>query len=202
VYGKTNAAYFIFGAILGTSLIENFAVLEGSYTYFTHVGYFGGSFGGYLLWVGAAPLWVDAGWIVVVLSIFIISHEVLLKGRSPLAQAAFTGLFAMNMDLVIDPVAVANNLWNWTEKSFYVLGVPVDNWLGWFLIASVFDLIFNATILREASVPVLGPIEDVFMKGSYNGRAKAARFVFRICVSLFLVAVLLSALQVGLGALS
>jgi uncharacterized membrane protein len=180
--------------------VENFGVIDGTYNYFTHVGYFG-PFGGYFFWLGAAPLWVDAGWLVVVFSLFILSHEVLLKGRSPILQAAFTGLFAVNMDLVIDPVAVANGLWMWTEKSIYVIGVPVDNWLGWFLVAFLFDVLFNFTILKGAPVPVLARLEGAFMGGTYSEAAKSVRFAFRLGVSLILVALLLSGVQYALGTL-
>ena len=201
VYGRNPVVYFLAGAIVWTSLIENFGVAEGTYTYYTHVGLLGSGYPGFFLWVGLVPFWIEAGWIAVVFTLFILFHEVLLKDKSPLLQALFTGLLAVNMDLVIDPVAVANNLWSWTERSIYLLGVPIDNWVGWFVIVFFFDMIFNFTILQGKSVFGFGRVEGLVLGESYSDRAKSVRFAVRLLVTLVVIAIVLSLLQVALGSM-
>ena len=192
VYGKERAAYFLAGSVLWTSIIENLGVIDKSYTYYTYEGMFNSHYPGYLFWVGQVPLWIELGWVIVALSLFVLFHDVLLPGRNPLLQAACAGLFAVNIDLVIDPVAVANNLWQWINPSVYILGVPVYNWVGWFCLILFYDLLFNYTILQSKPVALLGRIEGVFLKDRYTSNAKVARFTFRLVVTILVVAVLLT----------
>jgi uncharacterized membrane protein len=192
VYGGARAAYFLAGSILWTSVIENLGVIDKSYTYYTYAGLFGPNYPGYFFWVGQVPLWIELGWVIVAISLFVLFHEVLLPGRNPFLQAACAGLFAVNIDLVIDPVAVANNLWQWVNPSINVLGVPIYNWVGWFCLIFFYDLLFNYTVLQSRSVPILGTIEGLFLKQSYASGRKAARFAFRLIVTILVVAVLLT----------
>ena len=201
-FGKERAAYFLAGSVLWTSIIENLGVIDKSYTYYTYAGLFNSAYPGYLFWVGQVPLWIELGWVIVALSLFVLFHDVLLPGRSPLLQAACAGLFAVNIDLVIDPVAVANNLWQWINPSVDILGVPIYNWVGWFCLIFFYDLLFNYTILQNKPVAVLGRIEGVFLKDRYTSNAKAARFAFRLIVTILLVAVLLTIIANGLIAVA
>lgn len=192
IYGKEKAAFFLAGSILWTSIIENLGVIEKSYTYYTYAGLFGPGYPGYFLWVGQVPLWIELGWVIVAISLFVLFHEVLLPGRSPILQAALAGLFAVNVDLVIDPVAVANNLWQWINPSLYFLGVPIYNFFGWFCLIFFYDLLFNYTVLQQKPVAILGRIERIFLRDSYTLVAKSARFTFRLVVTILVVAVLLT----------
>jgi len=191
-YGKERAAYFLAGSVLWTSIIENLGVIDKSYTYYTYAGLFGPHYAGYFFWVGQVPLWIELGWVVVALSLFVLFHDVILPGRSPFLQAAAAGLFAVNIDLVIDPVAVANNLWQWINPSVYILGVPIYNFVGWFCLIFFYDLLFNFTILQSKPVAVLGRIEGLVLKDRYTSGAKPARFAFRLVVTILAVAVLLT----------
>jgi len=47
-----------------------------------------------------------------------------------------TGLFAMSIDLVLDPGAVALGFWYWPTGGFFY-GVPLVNFLGWILTGSI-----------------------------------------------------------------
>ena len=192
VYGKERAAYFLAGSILWTSIIENLGVIDKSYTYYTYAGLFGPHYAGYFFWVGQVPLWIELGWVIVAMSLFVLFHEVLLRGRSPFLQAATAGLFAVNIDLLIDPVAVANSLWQWINPSVYLLGVPIYNFAGWFCLIFFYDLLFNYTILQSRPVAILGRIEGLFLKERYDPSAKSARFAFRLVVTILAVAVLLT----------
>lgn len=133
-------------------------------------------------------------------SLFMIFHEVLLPGRNAFLQAFCAGLFAVNMDAMIDPVAVANNLWQWLNPSIYVIGVPIYNWVGWFFLVFFYDLTFNYTVLNNRSMFVLGKIENFFLKNRWSRWEKIARFTFRIVVINFVVAVILTIISSGLAA--
>lgn len=202
VYGLKSAAFFLVGSLLWTSIIENMGVIDKSYTYYTYAGLFGPSYPGYLFWIGQVPLWIEMGWVIVASSLFVLFHEILLAGRSPLLQAACAGLLAVNVDMVIDPVAVANDLWRWINPSVYILGVPIYNWVGWFSLIFFYDLLFNYTVLRDRPVAILGRIEGVFLKDSYTAGAKSARFAFRLVVTILFVAVLLTVFAQGLMAVA
>lgn len=191
-YGKERAAYFLAGSVLWTSIIENLGVADKSYTYYTYAGLFNSGYAGYIFWVGQVPLWIELGWVVVAMSLFVLFHEVLLPNRSPLLQAACAGLFAVNIDLLIDPVAVANNLWQWINPSVYILGVPIYNFVGWFCLIFFYDLLFNYTILQSRPVAILGRIEGLVLKENYASNAKSARFAFRLIVTILVVSVLLT----------
>jgi uncharacterized membrane protein len=138
------------------------------------------------------PLWIELGWVIVALSLFLLFHDVVLPGRSPFLQAALAGLFAVNIDLLIDPVAVANSLWQWINPSLYILGVPIYNFVGWFCLIFFYDLLFNFTVLQNRPVAILGRIERPFLKDRYTSGAKSARFAFRLIVTILVVAVLLT----------
>lgn len=191
-YGKERAAYFLAGSVLWTSIIENLGVIDKSYTYYTYAGLFNPSYAGYLFWIGQVPLWIELGWVIVALSLFVLFHDILLPGRSPFLQAALAGLFAVNIDLVIDPVAVANSLWQWINPSVYIFGVPIYNFVGWFCLIFFYDLLFNYTVLQNKPVAILGRIEGIFLKDRYTPGAKTARFAFRLIVTILVVAVLLT----------
>jgi uncharacterized membrane protein len=192
VYGKERTAYFLAGSILWTSIIENLGVINKSYTYYTYAGLFGPNYPGYAFWVGQVPLWVELGWVIVAISLFVLFHEGRLPGRSPFLQAACAGLVAINIDLVIDPVAVTNSLWQWINPSVDILGVPIYNFFGWFCLIFFYDLLFNFTILQDRPIAILSRVEGIILKDSYSSNAKTARFAFRLIVTILFVAVLLT----------
>ena len=202
VYGKETAAYFLAGSVLWTSIIENLGVIDKSYTYYTYAGIFYTHYPGYLFWIGQVPLWIELGWVIVAISLFITFHEVLLPGRNPFLQALLAGLFAVNIDFVIDPVAVANSLWQWINPSIYILGVPIYNWVGWFCLIFFYDLLFNFTVLQSKPVPVLARLEGLVLKDRYTTNAKVARFVFRLVICILMVAIILTVIADGLIAIA
>lgn len=48
-------------------------------------------------------------------------------------KAALAALFLVALDLVLDPLGVALQLWSWAEPGGY-FGTPYRNFLGWFLV--------------------------------------------------------------------
>lgn len=86
--------------------------------------------------IGEVPLAIVLGWVV----ILFISHEIVQALQIPRSNVAFImmGALAVNIDLMLDPLAEAVGLWHWNiANSFY--GVPLGNFLGWFLIVFLFN---------------------------------------------------------------
>jgi len=61
-----------------------------------------------------------------------------------LLLSAIGGLIAMNLDMILDPVAVSPQIagWVWTSGGPY-FGIPIANYIGWFGVAAVAILIFR-----------------------------------------------------------
>jgi uncharacterized membrane protein len=58
-YGTRVSLLLLIGAILWSTSIENFIVLNGGYDYY---GYATRTFPGYMAWIGVVPLWIILGW--------------------------------------------------------------------------------------------------------------------------------------------
>ncbi|WP_231551432.1 carotenoid biosynthesis protein [Methanobacterium sp. SMA-27] len=54
------------------------------------------------------------------------------------------GLIAVNLDMILDPVAVSPQVagWIWTGGGPY-FGIPIGNFIGWFLVAAIAIFIFR-----------------------------------------------------------
>ena len=195
VQGARKTAFFFAGSVLWTSIIENVGVLEGAYNYYGYAGSIFPSYPGYLLWVGLVPLWVELGWIIVALSLYLILREVILPGTGAALRALVAGLLAVNMDAVIDPIAVSNNLWSWSGRSYYQLGVPFYNWAGWFILVVLYSLTFECTIDAPTGMLFLGSVESRLSRWFKALESTSGRFVFRLIVVNFLAAVFLTAIS-------
>jgi uncharacterized membrane protein len=57
--------------------------------------------------------------------------------RRPLARATAATLLGLSLDLLMEPVAVAGELWRWTPPGAW-LGVPVGNYVGWTVIVGLY----------------------------------------------------------------
>jgi len=183
-FGPWRTAVFFLGSILWTGPLENFAVLRGAYTYYGYANMIYPHYPGYLMWLGVLPFWIVMGWFVFAMSGYVIFHDVLLSKKRALFQAAASGLFAMNIDLMMDPIASSNSLWIWLTGSFKIYGVPLFNFAGWFLLIFFYDLIASHTILQNKALPGLSKIESkIFRRSSpAEGSIDYKRLVFRIVV--------------------
>jgi uncharacterized membrane protein len=181
-FGTKKTAIFFLGSILWTGPLENFAVLRGAYTYYGYAGLIYPNYPGYLTWLGLLPFWIVLGWFVFAMSGFLIFHDVLLTKKRALFQAAASGLFAVNIDLMMDPIASSNSLWIWLTGSFKIFGVPLFNFVGWFLLIFVYDLIAQHTIFHNKPMRGLAGVERfLFRKSEPAGdRIEGKRLVFRI----------------------
>jgi uncharacterized membrane protein len=73
----------------------------------------------------------------------VISSALALAARRGLeaawARALAAALFAVTLDLTIEPVAVRRGLWEWTPRGPW-LGVPVGNFVGWMVIVAGYGI--------------------------------------------------------------
>jgi uncharacterized membrane protein len=200
-YGAYKTGIFLLGSVLWTAPLENFAVLKGAYTYYSYAGLLLPNYPGYLLWVGLVPLWIVLGWFVFAMSGLLIFHNVVLPRRRALFQAAASGLFALNIDLMMDPIASSNGLWTWTTNIVDILGIPLFNFVGWFMLIFFYDLIAEHTIFNNKPMRVVGFLERLAPKSSGDSGPNLRLLVLRIVALEIFLIVFLTVLNDVLAAL-
>ncbi len=101
---------------------------------------------------GQSPLWVATyiffGWIGMYGSCLLIAEGILTKpGQDMLTQPRLrwqvpllTGVIAVGVDLFIDPVAVKAGYWVWFVEGTVYYGIPLLNFVGWFVLMSLAPL--------------------------------------------------------------
>ncbi|MDO6848540.1 carotenoid biosynthesis protein [Priestia megaterium] len=139
-YGVRRAllvAIFVTGAsIYIESLGVKYGFLFGSYDYEK-------DFGAKILGV---PLTIGSAWFMVVITSRILVLGIMKRMELPfivhgIAYAVISSLFAVIMDLAIDPVAyVVKQYWVWEGDSFYY-NIPLSNFSGWFLLSFFIQLV-------------------------------------------------------------
>ncbi len=99
---------------------------------------------------GLVPFFILVAWIHI--GYLAIAATTLGLGRSSLWLAPLDGLLATAWDAMVDPLAVRAGFWTWQASGgFY--GVPLTNFLGWFLVVTLLSLTTRAVWARN----VLGP---------------------------------------------
>ncbi len=83
--------------------------------------------------LGLVPVFIFVAWILV--GYLAIATTTTALGRSTLWLAPVDGLVATAWDLLVDPVAVRSQFWTWLSPAT-LYGVPLSNFLGWFLIVT------------------------------------------------------------------
>jgi len=100
---------------------------------------------------GLVPFFIFIAWINV--SYLTIATTTLGLGRSSLWLAPLDGILAAAWDVIVDPLAVRAGYWAWaSQEGFY--GVPLSNFLGWFLVVTVLSLAARSVWSRDAAAPV------------------------------------------------
>lgn len=170
---------FYVGSLLYGFLLEQVAILVFDiYSY---------PLSAYLLTAFDVPLAIAFGWSAIIYSGYVVGGRYF--GLSGVGLAAFTGLFGLHIDFVMDPVATQVGLWDWFEAVGWY-GVPTDNFLGWFNVAFVYTLTYvyaaryvERGVLRLAgslvvALPVLVGLFEVWLRlTGGNLLAEAAVFV-------------------------
>jgi len=142
-YGLRVPLLFFVGSLFWTLTLENAAVIMGFFSYIfpNSTGPF------YLVWAGLVPLWISIGWFDVTFPAFMLLDSILPKA-SIWTKAAVGGVFALSLDLAIDPAATAAGLWRWTHPSLYFLGVPLTNYIGWFMLTTFYLAVYQSIHIK------------------------------------------------------
>jgi hypothetical protein len=96
------------------------------------------SYGEFLLMLDGAPLAIGMGWAVILYAAMEFSDRLSMPDRlRPLAD----GLFALNIDLAMDTIAIRQEFWTWgivgLDEDWF--GVPWGNFWAWFIVVSAFS---------------------------------------------------------------
>lgn len=86
------------------------------------------------------PLWGSVVWGYFIYSAMQTSSRISMPWQ---VRALFDGLLVLTFDLVLDPVAVKEVFWTWTAGGPW-FGVPLDNFFGWFMVATSFSFMYRA----------------------------------------------------------
>lgn len=110
--------------------------------------------GDFLLTVGDVPVVIGLGWAAILYAGVEIGRRFRVSRRTlPL----FVALFALHVDLAMDAVAIRVPFWTWTPPGPW-FGVPLGNFTGWFLVASLFTAAWLATSARTGFLPAVGTL--------------------------------------------
>ncbi len=186
-YGWTVASFFLLGSIVWTTPLETLGISTGSYSYSSFAGSLFPGYQGYFVWIGIVPLWIEMGWFIVSASSFIVFHDVLLPRSKTVAGAVLAGFFAVDLDLMIDPIASSNKLWVWIGPSLSIMGIPLYNYVGWFLMIFLYDIIIWNTVIYFRKIRVLSAVESKLFSIRENVTSvsmgkRATGFLFRMLV--------------------
>lgn len=138
-----SAGMLVFAGIVYSAgfLIEaagvNSGLIFGKYSY--------GSTLGVKLW--ETPLLIGVNWLLLVYSAGVLLETYKLKRLT----FALTGaLILVFIDLLIEPVALRYDYWQWLDGS-----IPFQNYLGWFFVSFCLFLVFFATKFRKQNAAAI-----------------------------------------------
>jgi putative membrane protein len=124
-----NFYYWFFITFILTFILEAIGVktglVFGDYTYGTVLG----------PKIFSVPVIIGINWALIILGATIISAS-LTKNIFLLPLIA--GLLSVTFDLVLEPVAIALDYWNWKGGV-----IPIQNYISWFVIGTLSAVLFN-----------------------------------------------------------
>lgn len=117
--------YFI--EVIGVST----GMVFGSYTYGSTLG----------LQILDTPIVIGLNWTIVVLGITLGVQKFI---KNPLGISLIVGILSVGFDFVLEPLAMSKlDYWSW-EAGF----VPIQNYIAWFITASLFSLLYVRFVNR------------------------------------------------------
>jgi uncharacterized membrane protein len=171
--GAYKTLLLFFAAIIIGGGMENINSIFGGY-------YYPGDASDLIIFIGMCPFDIILGWYVIIYCCSYVSHILIGKGEGSLPiqgigtnpekidkvflkrtvlRAALAGLIAVNLDLVIDPIAVENGWWVWTVPNLYIFDVPISNFFGWFFLI-FWALVFYDTIVAYCSIKKVSQLKN------------------------------------------
>jgi len=136
--------------------IELLAVALGRYSYPDWLVYFPPR-------PALVPLGIGLGWAALLPCVMRVSERIGGPSAKPASLAALDGAMAVGLDLVLDPAVSGEPLrmWLWAgdgmiKYRYWLLGVPVFNFVGWFLLVAACSLQLRWVELTRRGWPWLG----------------------------------------------
>lgn len=144
------ARELIFGFLV-SQCVELMAVAIGRYRYPDWLVYFPPR----PAWV---PLAIGLGWAAILPTVMRVSERILDRHAAPWRLALLDGAMALGIDLMLDPAVSGPPLrmWLWrgdgmTPYRFWLLDVPLFNFVGWFVLVSACSLELRLVEARLAT---------------------------------------------------
>lgn len=128
---KKNSAYLFF--IFITFLLGYFIEVAGVHTGVIFGEYSYGATLGIKLF--EVPLSIGLNWAILVYATGLLSDKIPIP---KILKAMVAALMMVVLDLLIEPVAIAQDFWSWNNHS-----IPLQNYLAWFLVALGLHLIYQ-----------------------------------------------------------
>ncbi len=98
---------------------------------------------------GGVPLAVIFAWILILFSVQGVIYGVTPRITSWLGRIVLRAVLATLLDLLLEPVAFhLEHYWNWLPPGiFNYYGVPISNFIAWFVISSILIFVINSLVL-------------------------------------------------------
>ena len=151
-HGMFKTICFFYGSIVFSGLEECMWILAGRFDVLPFETYFFTRGG---LWFFEIPLSVCLVWFIIAWCCVYVA-EIVFPNKSYAFHAFLAGVFAVSLDLFIDPMMVnlgvtsmftdSEGMWVWLSdpnEVFAIFSIPFFNFLGWFFIIFGFSLLFG-----------------------------------------------------------
>lgn len=96
------------------------------------------------------PVSIGFAWLLMLLSSLALAQRILPRfvGNNALILAPVTGALMVVFDLLMEPAAVALEYWTWGGAP------PVQNYIAWFVLGTLFALVGKSASIFRTSVPI------------------------------------------------
>ena len=133
--------------LIGTAVCYGFLLEQGAIVVFERYTY---ALDGFPMTLLDVPLTIAFAWAAIVYSALETARAFDLDTS---AIPAFTALYLLHVDLAIDAVAIRIPFWTWANDGAW-FGVPINNFVGWYLIGFLFSGAYLLARDRIASRPL------------------------------------------------
>ncbi|NYB26231.1 MAG: carotenoid biosynthesis protein [Methanobacteriaceae archaeon] len=156
VLGNRKTAIFFIIAFLFGLISELLSVIYGLY-YYTIPSFF----------FGMVPLATPISWVFIIYVSYILADLFLFGfgGEKPkktdnlwfllgllILTSSISGLIAVNLDMILDPISIPPNVAQWVYSTVGpYFGVPISNFVGWFLVTTLVVFIFRCYEVLSSS---------------------------------------------------
>lgn len=118
---------------------EKYGIIFGDYSYGDVLSY------GFLE-VMNVPIVISINWLIVIISSTTLATKLIHIKE---LQALATGIIAVVFDYAMEPVAIHLNYWFWNDASGFSTDIiPIQNYIAWFIISSIFSYIIVKSKLK------------------------------------------------------